>query len=260
MNLNLSLQVNVILFMALLARVMAFLAALPLFSSTNLPLRLRLGLGLALTLVLLPVLPPAWLNAPAVQDPSPWALMLLLAGEVLLGLAVAVAVRLIEEVIILAGTVMGRDLGYAMANVVDPTTMGNQPVLSGLMLQIYLLMLLATDAHHELLRVLAWTLRRFPPGSFTIGADQAETAIDFSARIFSTGFQLALPVFALLLLINISLALMSKFGQEFEVMMLSFPIRLGLGLFLLSSLVPILSIQLGRLGGDLPRWIVNLLD
>jgi hypothetical protein len=59
----------------------------------------------------------------------------------------------------------------------------------------------------------------------------ADSAIELGSRIFSEGFRLSLPIFAVILTINIAMALITKFAQEFQVMMLSFPLRLAVGLF-----------------------------
>jgi flagellar biosynthetic protein FliR len=80
-----------------------------------------------------------------------------------------------------------------------------------------------------------------PPGHLFLKEDHMISIIETSNDIFIHSFQLALPIIAIMFLINVCMGIISRFGEDFQVLMLSFPIRLGVGLTLLISLLPIIS-------------------
>ena len=77
-----------------------------------------------------------------------------------------------------------------------------------------------------------------PPGSLLINADTVGGMNGLIARVLIVGFQLSLPIMAVNLLINVAMAILSRVGEEFPVLMLSFPLRFGLGFIILIATVP----------------------
>jgi flagellar biosynthetic protein FliR len=67
----------------------------------------------------------------------------------------------------------------------------------------------------------------------------ADTLIQLGSSIFVTGLRLVLPLLGLLLMVEISLALLSKLNSQLHVMQLSLPVKMLLSLVLLGWLVSI---------------------
>ena len=64
--------------------------------------------------------------------------------------------------------------------------------------------------------------------------------IEISAKLVLIGLKLSLPVLAITFMVDVGLAMMTRFGPEFQVLMVAFPIRIGLGLFVLVATAPVL--------------------
>ena len=133
------------------ARTTAFVFTLPLFSSRSVPALLKAGLGMMLTVFFAHVVAaPAGAGGPV----SPILMIVLLAREALCGLAIGLAARLIFTAVQQGGILIGRQMGFAMASVIDPSS-GQQTQPFGIYLDVvFSLLFFAAGGHHLLLRLL----------------------------------------------------------------------------------------------------------
>ncbi len=238
MNLAVPVAYPIILFILMFTRLAAIIWVLPLFSLPSIPMRWRAAFIFFLCVVITPILPPAWRAAtPAIDFLS---LAMMVGAELMLGLTVGLIIRLILEIIALGGYLMDRDLGFAMTSLFAPGTMGGQTINSLLFMQGFYLLFLITDTHLILIRIVVDSFRTLGPGQFVTTNALLDEFLELSSTMFVLAFQFALPIFALVLMINVSMGLITRFAQEFQVMMLSFPLRLGLGLFILMGATPVL--------------------
>jgi flagellar biosynthetic protein FliR len=236
--------VDAVRFLALFARVAGLLTALPLLNAGPVPVRFRLLLALAITLTLAPVLPPEW-QIPVRAEPVGLVLLtVIMVQEVLMGLIAGLCVRLVQEAFAFGGAAIGRDMGFGFAQQVDPALEETTPLIGTLLNFVFLMVFILADGHLALIRLVGDSLA-VPPGAFSLGPDIGNAVSKGVTDLFAVGLRLSLPILAAMLFVNIGLALMAKFGEEFEVLMLAFPIRIGLGLLLLAASAPVF-IPLGR--------------
>ena len=224
-------------------------------SSMHVPAKVKAGTSLIITFILLPILPENWQHSALQEYMSMWGILLIMFGEVLLGMVIALIVRLLLETIMIGGFIIDRNVGYAMARAVDPTLDSNTTIIATFMMQIFLVIFLIFDVHLDMIRLLAFSFQEVAPGSFMIKNSTKDIVFLLGSQMFSLGFKLALPVFTIILFTNIAMALMARFGQEFEVMMLSFPIRLGLGLMTISILMPVFIHIFRNMNDDMIYWM-----
>ncbi len=88
----------------------------------------------------------------------------------------------------------------------------------------------------QVLRVFAASLAAHPPGTFFLRASSAEAIVGLGAGMFATGMRLAMPVVALLALIDISLALLGRIHQQLQLLTLAFPIKMLAALAFLATI------------------------
>jgi len=238
MTFSYPLVINVVLFVSVLGRFLGFFLALPIFSSTTIPARFRVVFACMLTVVIMPVLPDFWRSSLTVGVSSLFGIVLIILTEVILGLVVALEVRLVMEVITFAGQQISRNMSFSMAIEFDPTMEEQSALISIFFSQAFIVILLIHNAHLELLNLAVLSIYKFPPGSFILGESVMITVMELSSYLFRTAIQLALPIMCIILFINLAMALITKFSQDFHVMMLAFPIRIGMGILLLVSISP----------------------
>lgn len=242
-------------FLLVLARVSGAFVYLPLPGIKAGPEMPRLVLSLSVTLTLY----PSW---PAV-DASKVTMGVLIAwilAEAGLGTAVGLAVAFFTEGFQMGAQIISLQAGFSFASTIDPTSGADSPVLLTIAQLGAGLLFFATGMDREVLFGFAHSLAAHPPGSFQVSEPMANTLIRLGATIFSTGLRLVLPLLGLLLMVEISIALLSRLNSQLHLMMLTFPIKMLLALTALAWLVTVFPRVFERTAGDVLSVIRGLLS
>lgn len=212
-------------FMLVLARVTGALVFVPLPGFAGTPPAARVALAGALTVALAarwPVIEPATI--------SPTRLAGWTAAEAATGIAIGVAAAIVLEAFVLAAQILGLQAGYAYASTIDPNTEADSGVLLVFAQLSSGLLFFAAGLDREVLRLFAWSLEKVPPGSYGFGPAAAPALINLGARLFSIGLRLALPVVAVLVMVDIALALVGRVNAQLQLLALAFPVKMLLTL------------------------------
>jgi len=239
------------IFILILLRISAIIIFLPVFDSKNIPVIFKVGLVLSMTALVMPlthIKPTDYLNE----------LHLFLAaagGEVLLGAAVGMLVKFFFGALQLAGQVAGYQMGLGIANVIDPLSNEQVPFLGQLKTLTALMVFLALDAHHLLIRAVIESFRMAPPLDFFIGSSVINQIVRVSSVMFVTALKIGAPVMASLLLTSIALGIAARTVPQMNVFIVAFPLKILVGLIFLGFAVPYLVVFLGAafksLAGDM---------
>lgn len=217
----------------LLVRPGALVAATPPLGGLYVPAPVKIGLTLLLALIL----------APTIEVPTgiaPAALAVVVGRELLIGLALAMAVRVLLAGAELAGQLAGFQLGFAYAAIVDPQTGARNNVVASLYANLALFTFLAINAHHVLLRALARSYAALPVGFGHTSASMATTVSAMLGTVFVVGVQLAAPVVVVLLIVELAIGLLTRAAPALNIMVIGFPVRLLAGLLALAAAVSVL--------------------
>lgn len=217
-------------FLLTLARIAGVFVLVPLPGLKNTFELPRIIIALAVTLSLFPQWPRV---AP---DTSPALLALWLMSEAALGTGIGLAVGFATEALTTGGQIMGLQAGYAYASTIDPSTQADSGILVVFSQLSAGLLFFALGLDREVLRIFARSLETCPPGSFTLTRPAAEHILSLGAMMFSTGLRLALPMVALLIMVDISLALLGRVNSQLQLLTVAFPIKMMVGLALLGWL------------------------
>jgi flagellar biosynthesis protein FliR len=218
-------------FVLVLARVGGAFIFVPLPGINASPGVARMVLTLCFTLALFPRWPQANLAAPYIGG-----IAVAMIAELALGLTIGVAVAVLNEAFLMAGQIIGLQAGYAYASTVDPTTQADSGILVVFAQLIAGLLFFALGLHREVIRAFARSLDAFPPGSFVLTPSGAEKIVRLGAGMFSVGLRLAMPVLALLLLVDVAMALLGKLNQQLQLLILAFPVKMMATIVLLASM------------------------
>ena len=214
----------------------AFFAA-PVFGSPQVPVQLRLVVALAIGL-------PAMQSVPfALPDDGIASIagVLLVAGEVLAGLALGFAVQIGFSAALLAGETIGNAMGLGFATMVDPAH-GNQSTALGTFLSILATFLfLAMGGHLALAATIFESYRALPPGHAWMGADAIRSLVLFGGDVFATGLAVALPVAFALILVQIIMAMLARSAPALNLFAVGLPATILAGLVLLAMAAPMMA-------------------
>jgi flagellar biosynthetic protein FliR len=213
------------------ARVAAATMLTPIFGPTQIPGPVRVFIALALSAFLVLAVP-----VPATPIVTAAGLAVATVGELIIGASLAFGFLVAYAATQIAGRVLDIQLGYGAASVLNPTTQTPAPLLGTVFGMAAVAFFLALDGHHVLIRALALSVERFPPGALAFDLDFAEH-LQFSGAMFTFGLALAAPVMLSLLLADIALAVMSRSMPQLNVFVLSFSLKIVLGLIGLATSV-----------------------
>jgi len=242
-------------FLLVFLRTGAFLLAIPFWNGAGLPVLFRVGFALAASLLLAARLGPGAL--PFAADVL--RLGVAAAGEVMVGLLAGVAIRVIFEAVQLAGELAGYQMGLAIAEVLDPTTEDQVPLLGQFLSLVATLVFLATHGHHALIRTLTESFTILPPNGFHAEAATIDRLARLTAEVFGNGLRAAAPVVVALVLATVAFGVVARTVPQMNIFVVSLPLNIALGLVLLGLTLPHLVGYLAELFAGAPRHMLQLL-
>lgn len=221
-------------FLLVLSRISGAFAFVPLpgFNAGVAPARVALALGITLALrSYWPVLD----GSVTAGGLAIWAV-----AECSIGIAIGITVAIVLEAFTLAAQILGLQAGYGYASTVDPNTQADSGILLVLAQLIAGLLFFAMGLDREVLRLFARSLEKTPPGAFALGKFSSEPLIRLGGDLFSVGARIALPVIALLMLLDVALALLGRLNAQLHLISLAFPAKMLMALLVLSWIAPLL--------------------
>jgi flagellar biosynthetic protein FliR len=218
-----------------LTRILGLIAASPLFGNTSVPMSIKISLGVLLAAIMAPAIP-----ALPAADPMSMAGLLILLQELLIGLAMGFAMRIVFAAVEMAGEVSSLTMGLGFATFFDPMSSGRSSAVSQFLALIATMAFLATNAHLLLLSALAESFVTMPVSATPMAAGAPLELARWGARIFSAGLQLSLPIVAALLITNVALGILTRAAPQLNIFGIGFPVTLGVGLLVLSLSLPYL--------------------
>ncbi|MBW1776902.1 MAG: flagellar biosynthetic protein FliR [Deltaproteobacteria bacterium] len=215
--------------MVILSRMAAMVGTLPVFTASQATLRLRLGLAVGLSMLLFPV---AEFSLSPLQK-TPAGLMWIMAQEAILGFLLGFVTQLVFFAVQFGGTIVGYQMGFAAANILDPQNQQQVPLLSQFQNIFAILVFLGLDMHHVIIRVIARSFEVLPPGRMDLTGGAIPFIMGLTGQMFLFGLQLVAPVLMVLMVSTFILGIMSRVFSQLQVFLLSFPINISLALIVL---------------------------
>jgi flagellar biosynthetic protein FliR len=197
---------------------------------------------------------------PLAHQPGAIEYGVLMLREVVIGLALAFTLHIVLLAVRVAGEMVGHEMGFNMASIVDPATGVNTPVVTQLWEIFFYLGLLAVDGHHLLLRGLDASFDRAPVGEVTFAQDMHLLAGDMFVQMFEAGLVFAAPMLVLLFTLSVLMGVLARLVPQLNVNELGFTARVAVGLVALLAFVPLLAPALSRLYEGIDVGIGRTLD
>jgi len=241
-------------FLFTLARVSSVIAFLPLGAFRGAPEAPKILLSVGLTLILWPQRRTGTFDHVSIAR-----LTAGISGEVAIGLAIGLCVAIVLEVFQVAAQSVSLQAGFAFASTFDPNSGADSTVLLTLANLTASLIFFASGSDRMLVRALADSLRLCPPESFALRRAWAEAVSQFAATVFGLGLRLAMPLIALLLLVDISLAVFGRVQAHLHLVSLAMPVKLGVSMLLMAATLAYQPQFLARAMDDSIRLIEGMI-
>ncbi|MEJ5363763.1 MAG: flagellar biosynthetic protein FliR [Desulfosoma sp.] len=219
--------VQIRVFLSVLLRLSLVLFLLPVFRTRQVPMAVKAWSVWALSFMAAPLTAPS--VPPLPLEPLPLAGTMI--SELIYATLFALSMHVIYGAFHMAGQLMAFQMGLGFAQVVDPQN-GTQDVLLSQWLQILAtLFFFAIQGHLVVIRTFIESFQAVPVGSFLPTPNIVHNIFTLSGRLFVIALKIAAPVMSAQLLLQAGFALVAKFSPQINVLMVSFPITIGVGIF-----------------------------
>ena len=224
-------------FFMILTRISAFFLILPIFGSKSIPVRIKMALTILLT-VFFSMIIPVPINSKHV---SVIEMVLFLANEATYGLALGLIVYFIFTSVKFCGRIIERQMGLSMAEILDPLSGESTQALGALLEMIFVLLFLSANGHHLLIFIISRSYEVFPVGNIPTIAVLTEGIIKSGSALLMAGLKLSAPILAAFLLLMVVLAVFARMIPEMNILFISLPMRVGMGLLMVAIFLPFLN-------------------
>lgn len=242
---------NILGFMLVFTRIGAFFSVSPVFSWNAIPVRTRTAVAVLVSLFF------ASINTCPVrsQDLHLVQVILLLANEALYGLALGYIAVLLFSTVRLAARFCERQMGLTMAHILDPLSGENAQPVSMIMEMIFILLFLSANGHHIFLMAISKSYQTFPMASIPDIKIITESVIIAGSTMLTLALKMAVPILAAFLLMMVVLAILARIAPETNILFLSLPLRVGLGLLMVGIFLPFVN----QFVTEIAQWLDKIM-
>jgi flagellar biosynthetic protein FliR len=237
-----------------MTRIGAAMVAAPFFGAAGVPAQVRViatGAVAVLVCAWTPIVPP-----PALFT---FAGLLMVLGEVLVGLALGFVLQIAFAAPIIGAEVIGGAMGMSLATAVDPSSGAQSPALGQYFIVVLTLVFLGLGGHLQWIALVVESYRVFPPGETWLGPGRLNDVAGFAGMMFATGVALALPVTLILFLVQVVTGVLSRSAPALNLFALGLPAGVLAGIAALIAAAPLLVDRMAELTNEAVGAAASLL-
>ncbi len=221
-------------FAMVLTRISAFFLILPVFGWLSIPARVKVGMTILIAIFFSTITPlPVDVRRVSVLEA-----VLLLANEATYGLALGLIAACLFATVKFSGRFIERQMGLATAEVLDPLTGEGAQILGSLLEMIFVILFLSANGHHLFLQIILRSYEAFPAGSIPTITVLLNGVTKAGSAMLMAGLKLAAPMLAAFILLLVVLAVLARMVPEMNILFISMPLRVAMGLFMAAIFLP----------------------
>lgn len=222
-------------------RVSAFIMTAPILSTGMVPVKIRLLLVVAISVAVFPGLTPG-----DDIDPLSLDMILLIIQQIIIGAALGFTMQIIFAAVVNGGQIIGMQMGLGFAQMMDPQTGINVPVVSQFYNIIAVLLFLSLNGHLVLIQIIGESFVMLPVDGGGMPLAGIEAMVFFSSWIFTGALIMVMPAVVALLMINMVMGVMTRATPQMNIFAVGFSITITAGfvviMFTLSTALPQLAL------------------
>lgn len=221
-----------------LTRLSAFFLILPVFGWTTVPVTIKAAMAIILSAFFSMIIP---FGSIPIHPSFPEAILLIL-NEAIYGLSLGLIATCIFSAVKIGGRIIEHQIGLSMAEIMDPLTGENTQPLGSFLEMIFILLFLSANGHHLFLSIISQSYQAFPIGSIPTIDTLAGGVVKAGSTMLVAGLKLSAPILAAFLILMVILAIFARIVPEMNILFISLPVRVGLGLFMMALFIPFINV------------------
>jgi flagellar biosynthetic protein FliR len=237
------------LFLLILIRVASFFAVIPIFSYRNIPTSHKIGLSVFLSWAMLYTMESQIIEINGTY-------FMLVIKEALVGLSIGFIAAILLYALQVAGGFIDLQMGFAIANVFDPQTGLQTPLIGRYFYTIAIMFLLAVDAHHMLLDGIFNSYQFIPIEEWETvfgRGSVVEHIVSTFNTMFIIAFQMALPIVGCLFLVDLALGIIARTVPQVNVFIVGLPLKIGVSFVVLLLVLPVFFMLVEQLFSEITK-------
>ncbi|MEI7473665.1 MAG: flagellar biosynthetic protein FliR [bacterium] len=244
---------SMILFLLVISRLSGMMATAPFFSTFPAPMQTKIGLVAMIAFIMHPFV---FQHSNFMLPKDMYSMSILMFKEIFVGVLIGFCANLIFVGIQTGGQLLSMQMGLTFANTIDPMTRQNVPVVGQFYLYIAGLLFVTLGCDKWLFTSIYDSYKVIPVGlDLSFVPKIVPSVLYYTSQIFVISFGLVMPIFAMLLLVDMALAFMSKLMPQMNIFMVAMPLKIWIGLILMSLFMANTSIYIGNL---MQNWLQSL--
>lgn len=218
------------LFSLVFIRMGALFAALPVFGSRLVPVPIKVLFVCAISWALVPFVP---LPSHPPADTLSWAAAAIKEG--LIGLSMGWLVNLCLAAVPFAGQLLGYQMGFGIAMVMDPLGQQQMAMVAQFMYIFALWLFFALDGHHLLISGVFESFRWAAPGTAGLGSLAGSLGMEAGNHLFRSALLLAAPVLLVMFFVQVAFGIVARTVPQMNVFIVAVPLQIAIGLLAMAA-------------------------
>ena len=244
-------------FLLIMTRISMFISVAPLFSQRWVPNRVKIGLSFFISVLVFGTIP----DRTPLDYNTVWGYAASVLREGMAGLLIGFAANMATTIVAFAGRIIDMETGMSMANLVDPTTNQSESISGVLYQYVITLMLMISGLHRYLITALCQTFELIPiNGAVFESTRLLDSIVTFLNDYIMLGFRICLPVFAVMLLLNAILGIMTKVAPQMNMFSVGMQLKVLTGIGTLLITVGMLPMVSEMIFGEIRKMMVTFVQ
>lgn len=247
--------IDFIIVFLIFVRVSTALIASPVFGSRTIPTLPKIFLSLIIAYIVYLTIDRSVLT----NVPTGWMLVILSIKEAITGLVMGFMLQFVFWGVSYAGTLIGFDMGLTMAEVFNPSSEESGNVIGEFLYYGALMVFFLINGHHYIISSIKHSFSVIPLGKFTINKPVYDLIVIYAASVFVIAVKIASPIMVSFFLVHIGEGIIARIIPQMQVFFVTQPLKIGVGLLLLSSITPLYIYVIKNLMQDYENKLYNLI-
>lgn len=225
---------KLLFFFLVFIRLSAFFLIIPILGARVIPVRIKLSLAILISLFFAVTTPISI----EMNNRTFLEAVVLLSIEATYGFVLGLIIIMMFSVVKIAGRIIERQMGMAMAQVMDPFTGDKSQPIGTLLEIIFMLLFLAADGHHLILMVISRSYEIFPPGVIPTVGEMTSSVVQAGSMMLTAALRLSAPILVAFIVLMVVLGIMARIVPDMNILFISLPLKVGLGMAMLIVFIP----------------------